>query len=112
MKKHVAMKWVKALRSGKYEQEVEKLQSSSGYCCLGVLCEISPKSIHKKRNGGILLGTELLNQPEVLKWSGFKSSIGYLPDKSKLQSLADLNDNKNLNFKQIAEIIEKYWRYL
>ena len=32
--------WVNALRSGKYEQGSEKLRSETGYCCLGVLCDI------------------------------------------------------------------------
>ena len=32
--------WVNALRSGKYEQGSEKLRSVTGYCCLGVLCDI------------------------------------------------------------------------
>jgi len=32
--------WVNALRSGKYEQGTEKLRSVSGYCCLGVLCDL------------------------------------------------------------------------
>jgi len=40
MKKNVAKKWVKALRSGKYKQSREMLKNSGGYCCLGVLCEI------------------------------------------------------------------------
>jgi hypothetical protein len=32
--------WVNALRSDKYEQGSERLRSVSGYCCLGVLCDI------------------------------------------------------------------------
>ena len=34
-------KWVKALRSGKYEQCTGRLHlKGDGYCCLGVLCDI------------------------------------------------------------------------
>lgn len=34
-------KWVKALRSGKYKQGAGYLNSVRGFCCLGVLCDIS-----------------------------------------------------------------------
>lgn len=33
--------WIAALRSGGYEQTTECLKDSTGYCCLGVLCDIS-----------------------------------------------------------------------
>ncbi len=36
-------KWVKALRSGKYSQTTGKLRKPDGFCCLGVLCDISGK---------------------------------------------------------------------
>ena len=40
MNPEVKQKWIDALRSGKYEQGSEKLRSVSGYCCLGVLCDL------------------------------------------------------------------------
>ena len=40
MNSKVKEAWVNALRSGKYEQGSERLRSVSGYCCLGVLCDI------------------------------------------------------------------------
>lgn len=40
MNPQVKQKWIDALRSGKYEQGSEKLRSVSGYCCLGVLCDL------------------------------------------------------------------------
>ena len=40
MNPEVKQKWIDALRSGDYEQGSEKLRSVSGYCCLGVLCDI------------------------------------------------------------------------
>jgi hypothetical protein len=33
-------RWVKALRSGEFKQARERLASPSGYCCLGVACQI------------------------------------------------------------------------
>ena len=49
MNKRQATKWVKALRSGKYQQGKEVLFSEGRYCCLGVLCEIS--EIEKNERG-------------------------------------------------------------
>lgn len=40
MNPEVKQKWIDALRSGKYEQGSEKLRTMTGYCCLGVLCNI------------------------------------------------------------------------
>ena len=34
-------KWIEALRSGNYQQGRGMLKGPLGYCCLGVLCEIS-----------------------------------------------------------------------
>lgn len=34
-------KWVAALRSGEYRQGVGYLNAKDGFCCLGVLCDIS-----------------------------------------------------------------------
>ena len=37
-----------ALRSGLYEQTVEALQDETGFCCLGVMCEIWEKETGEK----------------------------------------------------------------
>lgn len=40
MNAELKAKWIEALRSGKYKQGAEGLQSSNGtFCCLGVLCD-------------------------------------------------------------------------
>jgi hypothetical protein len=41
MNKIVKKKWLNALRSGEYKQTSECLRDSNGYCCLGVLCEVT-----------------------------------------------------------------------
>ncbi len=38
-----AEKWVKALRSGEYQQTREGLQDKTGFCCLGVACDLFMK---------------------------------------------------------------------
>lgn len=44
MKKEIADKWVEALRSGRYKQCKSWLRDNDGFCCLGVLCDISKMS--------------------------------------------------------------------
>jgi hypothetical protein len=34
-------RWVESLRSGNYKQTPGRLKTDDGYCCLGVLCELS-----------------------------------------------------------------------
>ena len=43
MEASLKAKWIEALRSGKYKQAQSVLRHNdgSGYCCLGVLCDIS-----------------------------------------------------------------------
>lgn len=53
MKKEIAKKWVKALRSGKYKQgkRALKVETKKGvqHCCLGVLCELYQQDRKKKQ---------------------------------------------------------------
>ena len=41
MIEEIKAKWVEALRSGKYTQARHALKGDRGFCCLGVLCDIS-----------------------------------------------------------------------
>lgn len=98
MKKALKSKWVAALRSGKYKQTTSVLKHVSerdnlSYCCLGVLCEISPRV--KKLNGDedIILSTDALN------YAGFDYAVS-----GQLQSM---NDDGGNGFKRIATWIEK-----
>lgn len=121
MKKSIAKKWIKALRSGKYEQGTKALcyeADSIRYCCLGVLCDL-----YREENGGrwketaecVTQGRKTINMmsfggqneclPEkVRKWAGMKSVVGNYD--SRYDSLADRND-EGTSFKRIADIIEK-----
>ena len=103
MKKDVALQWIAALRSGKYEQGTGYLESSDGqFCCLGVLCAIAPNANNRER----IRGLTLEDQHSVFKWAGLKDPQGqvYVDDNPRL--LTDLNDS-GTDFKTIADIIEK-----
>jgi hypothetical protein len=48
MKKNVAIKWAKALESGRYKQGKGRLKTQDGrYCCLGVLCRVQGLTFRK-----------------------------------------------------------------
>lgn len=118
------MKWVKALRSGKYEQTCGVLRRAKdstygvAHCCLGVLCDISEQGewgvgdtaygmTQYKCVGG---GDDTALPPMVQEWAGMKSEGGTRAGKRK--NLMHLNDNSRYTFEKIANIIEKEWKDL
>lgn len=114
MKKSWAMKWVKALRSGKYKQGKHFLRRGDEYCCLGVLCEIT-KTSRRMRYGKLYeyKGNAIVIPHSVRGRVGMNTLYGRLPRARKAgEDLAQLNDSGKYSFKQIARIIEKYWRDL
>ncbi len=121
MKKEIADKWVKALRSGEYKQCEGALRNyNASYYCLGVLCEIS--SLDKwieseifddecgentENENDFYLGKDELLPREVMRWSDMKSNNGIF----KGDDLASLNDS-GITFNEIADIIEEHWEEL
>lgn len=107
--------WIKALKSGRYKQSTEELQSDNGYCCLGV------GAVRAGLKGGVILsrdtttflsGGELDGQPGVRQYLGLRSDTGR-PDKFYSfrgdivdHSLVTLNDKKDASFKEIADVLE------
>ena len=134
MRKEVMVKWVKALRSGKFKQGTGTLKqyNSNGnaqHCCLGVLCELYNDSMRKSKkktlpekvcdndsdfsHGYCRFGGKKEDLPkEVKNWAGMNDSLGkfYLSD-DHYECLADLNDTGR-KFKTIADIIEKNYEQL
>jgi len=121
MKKEIADKWVAALKSGKYEQSRLRLKTSEGYCCLGVLCDISglgkwevdergiDKIVYKYVKENDTAETALLSST-VTDWAGMINHAGQLPiEVIGVKYLFQLNDSGKMNFNQIADIIEKHY---
>lgn len=99
MKRELAERWAAALRSGKYKQGKNALRTGKDtYCCLGVLCDI--QGIEIPHGAGTLGAFE--------NCAGLKSLVGKLPTEQRYQDLAMLNDN-GVTFRDIANLIEKYW---
>jgi len=112
MKKDIAMKWIKALRSGDYIQGQAELRNlNNKYCCLGVLCEIT------KLDHGYNDYTELPDEKgrmnhflskELLEFTGIKTKCGdYING-----NLVNDNDTREHSFEEIANTIEKHWKEL
>lgn len=118
MNKEIKSKWIKALKGGDYMQAEDALaDGAGGYCCLGVLCEIT-----KIETGGKWVGHGNFAQGEdsmgvggtlpnfVKEYVGMSSNEGALMTPRKVggemySTLAQLNDN-GLTFGEIADIIE------
>lgn len=134
MNPEVKQKWIDALRSGNYEQGSEKLRSVSGYCCLGVLCDLYAQEYNTEwkfksydddtdeENPYTYDYWYFEEQTEflpysVMDWAGLKipnpevridkDVEGLDEDESLYQeSLADLNDS-GYTFNDLSKIIEQ-----
>jgi hypothetical protein len=135
MKKDIAKKWVKALRSGKYKQGKSFLKqfNSKGqpkHCCLGVLCELYNDTMKKNHKRTISVKSHddlhidyvtFANKDDSLpavvrKWAGIKNEMGTFDyhekdaygifKRTRTKCLADLNDTGK-KFSTIADIIDK-----
>ena len=116
MRKEIADLWIKALRSGDYEQGRLYLNADGKFCCLGVLCEVAIKSnvhiSHYKTNRTMIQQYDgyIASLPmSINEWSGIKTGNGAFIDD---HSLAGANDFEGKDFDEIAELIEHYWSIL
>jgi hypothetical protein len=121
MKQEIAQKWITALRSGEYKQTRLVLRTNTGFCCLGVLCDIFNKETGKGewekqfiysyvfKNGHESNRSYL---PESIQsWAHFNTNSGELTINGSITSLSILNDY-DYTFEQIAQIIEENWKEL
>jgi hypothetical protein len=102
--KKFAIKWLKALRSGKYKQDTGYLKSPIGYCCLGVagrICKLTDKQIDGydwlKENINIT-EKDLKLVPQELQGSSLSNGL--------VEILSLMNDEGD-SFKEIADWIEE-----
>lgn len=90
--------WIDALESGQYQQDKLQLQTSRGFCCLGVGAEIS---------GCSYVPLSPVAPESVVDWLGLFTCIGGAKG-LKLRPLAHLNDLKKWTFSQIAAHLRKF----
>lgn len=122
MDKHIAERWVQALRSGQYKQGVGELHpSSKSYCCLGVLCDLyrieqgKGEWVWQKQHTEWLFRVSDREQevavlpPTVCQWADMTSTEGAITNVE--EGLAALNDSGS-TFSELADLIEKKWEVL
>jgi len=105
MKPSIKKAWIEALRSGEYAQTRGSLRDESGFCCLGVLCDVAVDGNWEEQPHGSWLppkSVRLRNKddghmsPEAYKRLGLDDWI----------RLALLNDEGS-SFLEIADYIEE-----
>jgi hypothetical protein len=117
MDAEVKERWVAALRSGQYTQATGKLRTDSGFCCLGVLCDIYDGEEWTTHSDIDDDGNEM----ETESWYYLDSNLDVLPykvtqwaelesDNPKVESkgcesIAEINDSGS-TFAEIADLIE------
>ena len=116
MNKENMMKWVAALRSGKYAQTKEILRDEKGFCCWGVMCDISGvggwnditidrKAFLWKAKAGV--GMPPVGLPEELLGVSVET-VGVYDRYDRAFYLDDLNDSGEFTFDQLADLIETH----
>ena len=112
MKQDKAEMWVEALRSGKYKKTYGRLKDNNGYCCLGVLCDISKVSKWEQDepyNRFTYLNNTWDTPDVVMEWSGMENTDD--DDRMSEEDLMGLND-KGFSFDEIADVIQMTWQEL
>lgn len=100
-----ATKLVDALRSGKYRQEKYYLETYRGCCVLGVACKELAPNLNLDHGDNLITFVE--GAPEFLKKLeeySFGTATGRYGDYPL--NLSWLNDNEDLNFDELADIIQ------
>ena len=117
MIKEIKEDWIKALRSGDYEQGEEYLRSGENhFCCLGVLCDLFLNEKTGRDWGNLENGEEVL-PIEIMDWAGLQSQNPRLKYKDgTIQEVSNFNDGTStdmkgreigqLDFNEIANLIE------
>ncbi len=132
MNPEVKVQWVNALRSPDYKQGRNKLVQVNDkgerlYCCLGVLCELAVDAGTAIRMDGSqgYSGTARGNHDSnngvppytVAQWAGFPATdynvvtnpvVPGLVINGNTVTVAELNDEYNYTFSEIADIVERY----
>lgn len=100
-------KWTEALLSGDYEQSSEVLKGSSGYCCLGVACDIyKDASWMYGKADNWYTQNEAFDYPKRGDLPNDVYDVLQQGDHSIMRRLAIMND-AGMSFVEIAQWIEE-----
>lgn len=115
MKPEIKQLWVKALRSGEYQQVTGSLKTATGYCCLGVLADCYVQAIPDaqwRRYPG--MDWYIFEHPSQFESSSclpndddvFVNWAGHMTDDTQ-RYLTDMNDDLQCSFNEIANWVEE-----
>lgn len=118
-REEIIEKWCQALESGQYQKGVGKLKDEDGnYCCLGVLCEILELESepfydeflfhYGKESDSEILPSSLARDLSINNCGGFRECVEY--QGLSYISLTDLNDQSDITFPEMAQIIRKNFK--
>lgn len=118
-------KWIAALRSGEYVQDLGRLRNEKGFCCLGVACDIYSKETGE---GGWDMETDEGGDTEylfaidgifekdflprkVFEWFGLSTKEGrfqhsFPPSGTLARSTLARRNDIGSSFAEIADILE------
>lgn len=110
LKPAIKKRWLKALRSGEYAQTTGLLRDASGYCCLGVLCDVVKNDKAVKLEWKELVAGNFVFDYCDTHLPGVVEDyvvVARGPDDDAFGPLINRNDDGQ-TFKQIANIIERH----
>ncbi len=104
----VKKEWIAALRSDEFKQTTGQLKTDSGFCCLGVLCEL----YMRKHGGEWTRDNKFENYSAALpysvrEWAGLHSGDPIVSAGGAREPLSNANDVLKYPFSKIADIIEE-----
>lgn len=118
MNSQIKQQWLTALRSGEYSQARWNLQSTEGYCCLGVLCDLYSKETATDWDYDVteddtpfhyynFEGESSILPLSVVQWAELDSQSPIVKfSEDGHMDLANINDSGS-TFTEIAELIEE-----
>lgn len=124
MNQLVKEKWIAALRSGEYKQAHTQLKHGDNFCCLGVLTDLYLKEHNKEweteedypdepgdefiapSDSDSFLAYNELPADAVMEWAELKTLVS--PTRGEEYYI--INDEYNLTFNEIADIIEEDYK--
>lgn len=114
----VKNKWITALRSGRYLQGGGALrakgqagddaggeEATDKFCCLGVLCDVVGVEWKRGDTGPLVKAVHGLNEEISYPPASLRDEIGLTGVQA--EKLANLNDNEEYSFEQIADWVEE-----
>lgn len=106
----VKAEWVADLRSGDILKTTRTLRDGDRMCVMGVLCNVHakhhPDIAAQQTKKSEYMGNKHGIPIAVKNWAGLTCYSPMLKYKGRSFNIINLNDNENLSFKQIADLIE------